>query len=184
MDKDGLGFSHSARYCTGDLQSPESSTSRYRNNGPIYLQNRTLFQRTKEKTSHEKAHIIFIVTLSLIASNGSAQEATAVEDPNASFFHLDSLMQDLRANDKRWTSFIKGNNVLTGLYHLKAGREDRQQPHDTDEVYYVVEGKAKFIADDQETPVTKGSILFVKAEVSHRFAAIEEDLVIVVFFDQ
>ena len=125
-----------------------------------------------------------ISILLLLAISGQAQEIAEVRDPNMSSFHLDSLLTDLKKNNKRWTSFIKGENVLTGLYHLKAGDEDRQQPHDTDEVYYVIEGKAKFIADDQEILVSKGSVLFVKADVQHRFVEIEEDLVIIVFFDQ
>ena len=79
---------------------------------------------------------------------------------------------------------MNGKNVLTGLYMLKAGVEDRQRPHDTDEVYYVVSGKSKFMAGGKEVEAKAGSILFVKAEVEHRFFDIEEDLVLVVFFDQ
>ncbi|MEX0288336.1 MAG: cupin domain-containing protein [Flavobacteriaceae bacterium] len=131
----------------------------------------------------QKIMLGFIAIL-LMTMNSYAQEAVTAEDPNVSSFHIDSLLGALQKDDKRWTSFIKGKNVLTGLYHLKAGEEDRQQPHDTDEVYYVIEGKAKFITDEQEIPVTKGSVLFVKAEVAHKFVAIEEDLVIIVFFDQ
>ena len=116
--------------------------------------------------------------------NLNAQEADKNEDPNALFFHADSLVTQLKSADKRWNAFLKGENVLTGIYHLKSGETDMQKPHGTDEVYYIIEGKAKFTADNQESKVSKGSILFVKAEIPHKFTDIEEDLVILVFFDQ
>ena len=83
-----------------------------------------------------------------------------------------------------WLAFFQGTNVLTGLYALKVGAEDKQQPHDTDEVYYLVSGKARFSAGSQEQDVKEGDILFVKADVVHRFYNIEEDLMLIVFFDQ
>jgi mannose-6-phosphate isomerase-like protein (cupin superfamily) len=124
---------------------------------------------------------LFAVAFSL---NVTGQEANKKVAPKVLLFHADSLISELRSQDKRWISFLKGDNVLTGLYHLKSGEEDLQKPHDTDEVYYVIEGKAKFTADKKTSVVTKGSILFVKADVPHKFKDIEEDLLVLVFFDQ
>lgn len=132
----------------------------------------------------KKHTVILFLILGSLTTEIFGQESVQNEDPNMAIFHADSLFNDLRSNNKRWTSFFKGTNVLTGLYHLKAGEEDRQKPHDTDEVYYIIEGKGKFLSDGKETLATKGSILFVKAEVEHRFLEITEDLVILVFFDQ
>jgi mannose-6-phosphate isomerase-like protein (cupin superfamily) len=69
-----------------------------------------------------------------------------------------------------------------GLYRLKAGEEDRQQPHKEDEVYYIVSGRASFQAGEEQRKVGKGSLLFVEAKVGHRFFDIEEDLKVLVFF--
>ena len=116
--------------------------------------------------------------------NATGQVASKKEAPNTLLFHADSLIAQLKSQDKRWISFLQGENVLTGIYHLKSGEQDMQKPHDTDEVYYVIDGKAKFTADNKVSVVSKGSILFVKAEVAHRFTDIEEDLLVLVFFDQ
>ncbi len=113
-----------------------------------------------------------------------AQQDSIPPDPNLAAFELDSLIAKLEPTGRPWMPIMKGKNVLTGLYMLKAGAEDRQRPHDTDEVYYVVSGKGKFVADGKEVSIQAGSILFVKAEVEHRFFDIEEELVLVVFFDQ
>ncbi len=129
---------------------------------------------------------LFLISTLILSGIGTAfgQETTATEDPDALFFHMDTVVSNLVSNDKRWVSFLKGKNLLGGVYYLKKGHEDRQQPHDTDEVYYVLQGKAKFVAGGKTTEVSKGSVLFVKANVAHKFEAIEEDLQLLVFFDQ
>lgn len=129
-----------------------------------------------------------IFLLSLIAvlgySGAFGQKADVPGDPDALFFHTDSLLSELQSRDQRWLPFLKGKNLLTGMYSLQSGEEDKQQPHDTDEVYYVIRGKAKLTADGKDEIVRPGSVLFVKAGVDHRFIDIEEDLVLLVFFDQ
>jgi mannose-6-phosphate isomerase-like protein (cupin superfamily) len=66
---------------------------------------------------------------------------------------------------------------------LPPGAADEQEPHTEDEVYYIIDGKAKFRAKDEVRPVCKGTILFVERNVEHRFIDIEDDgLVVLVFF--
>ena len=113
-----------------------------------------------------------------------AQDGNTGEDPNFSSYELDSLMAQLEPTGRPWLPFLQGENVLSGIYHLKAGATDGQKPHGTDEVYYVASGKGQFTADGKTVGIQEGSILFVKAEVEHRFHDIEEDLVLVVFFDR
>lgn len=49
-------------------------------------------------------------------------------------------------------------------------------------MYYVVRGRARFRAGDQNTDVSAGSVLFVAAEVEHIFYDIAEELAVLVFF--
>ncbi|HMB62481.1 MAG TPA: cupin domain-containing protein [Eudoraea sp.] len=132
-----------------------------------------------------KKTIFLLSLITLLGYSGAyGQESDMSGDPDALFFHTDSLLSELQYNDQRWMAFLKGKNLLTGMYNLRSGEEDRQQPHDTDEVYYVIRGKAKLTAGGREEIVRPGSVLFVKAGVDHRFIDIEEDLVLLVFFDQ
>ncbi|MDW3645839.1 MAG: cupin domain-containing protein [Bacteroidia bacterium] len=105
-------------------------------------------------------------------------------DPDLATFELSDMLKKLDESGRPWTPVMQGQNVLTGVYRLKAGTEDKQSPHATDEVYYAVSGKAKFRVGEEVVEVKAGSILFVKAEASHQFFDIEEDLVLVVFFDK
>ncbi len=105
-------------------------------------------------------------------------------DPDFASYDLSNILSEMDENGSPWLSFFDGQNLFTGIYRLKAGAEDQQQPHKTDEVYYVISGKAKFQVGDQISAVKKGQILFVKADVDHRFFEIEEELVLLVFFDK
>ena len=72
--------------------------------------------------------------------------------------------------------------MSAGIYRLAAGAVDPQTPHTEDEVYYVLEGRAKIEVEDDRYDVEPGSIVFVRAGADHRFYDIESDLTVLVFF--
>ena len=49
-------------------------------------------------------------------------------------------------------------------------------------MYYVIRGRGRFRAGDEDAEVSAGSLLFVAAEVEHRFYNIAEELAVLVFF--
>jgi mannose-6-phosphate isomerase-like protein (cupin superfamily) len=49
-------------------------------------------------------------------------------------------------------------------------------------MYYIVRGRGRFHAGDEDIEVCAGSLLFVAGEVEHRFYDIAEELGILVFF--
>jgi len=69
-----------------------------------------------------------------------------------------------------------------GLYVLRAGADDPQQPHAEDEAYYVVSGRATFDRDGKRTPVGPGSAIVVPAGMPHRFVDITEDITLFVLY--
>lgn len=105
-------------------------------------------------------------------------------DSDVASFNLNELTEKLDSSNGVWFPFFRGEHVLTGIYRLEAGMIDRQQPHDTDEVYYVIKGAGKFEAGEERMSIAAGTILFVKADVEHQFYDIKEDIVLLVFFDQ
>jgi mannose-6-phosphate isomerase-like protein (cupin superfamily) len=86
------------------------------------------------------------------------------------------------ASGKLYRQFMSCGTLSVGLYKLAAGSEDPQQPHAEDEVYYIVSGRARLIAGDEDLAVAPGSTIFVAREVPHRFHSIDEDLSVLVFF--
>jgi mannose-6-phosphate isomerase-like protein (cupin superfamily) len=96
-------------------------------------------------------------------------------------FDIDKLLTEVTA-DRRYHEFLRVPAMSSGLYVLAAGATDKQSPHKEDEIYYVVRGRGKIRIGGQETPVSQGGVVFVKANAEHRFFDIEEELVLLVFF--
>lgn len=68
-----------------------------------------------------------------------------------------------------------------GVYVLVAPEPDRQQPHDDDEVYVVLEGRGVLEVEGVATPLEEGEGLFVPAGAEHGFTGYEQLSVLVIF---
>ena len=97
-------------------------------------------------------------------------------------FDTGSLLDSMAGKPVEYLEFIKKDSLSSGIYHLKAGTTDPQAPHDEDEIYYVLQGRAAFTGSGETATIAPGSILFVGAGELHRFHDIEEDLTLLVFF--
>jgi mannose-6-phosphate isomerase-like protein (cupin superfamily) len=98
------------------------------------------------------------------------------------FANLAEIDHQRAHSRKLYQEFLRVPAMSAGLYVLPAGGTDPQRPHHEDEMYYVVRGRARFIAGEEEREVSTGSLLFVAAEVEHRFHDVQEELVVLVFF--
>jgi mannose-6-phosphate isomerase-like protein (cupin superfamily) len=97
-------------------------------------------------------------------------------------FELADLLEALGKTDRPYHEFVRTHDLSVGLYVLPAGGSDPQQPHTEDEVYHVAAGRARITVGDVDRPVQRGSVIFVGADVPHRFHDIEEELVVLVVF--
>lgn len=97
-------------------------------------------------------------------------------------FDTNDLGDRLHESADRYHEFIRKDAMSVGLYRLPAGSEDPQEPHTEDEVYHVIEGRAKLRVGDESRPVGPGDVVFVERGVDHAFLDIEVDLVTLVFF--
>jgi len=100
----------------------------------------------------------------------------------ALFANITEIDTQRTESGKLYGEFLRRPAMSAGLYVLAAGATDRQRPHHEDELYYVVRGRARFRAGGEEGEVSAGSVLFVAAEVEHRFYDITEELAVLVFF--
>ena len=97
-------------------------------------------------------------------------------------FELADVRSALEAGGGLYHEFIRTHDLSVGLYVLAAGATDPQGPHTEDEVYHVVSGRAQIRVAGEDRPVGPGSVVFVGADVEHRFHDIEEELVVLVIF--
>src|SRR5829696_8978238 len=66
-------------------------------------------------------------------------------------FTIEDLIAANAQSEKRYTEFLRVPAMSAGIYVLPAQSTDLQKPHNQDEVYYIVRGRAKFKSGDTET---------------------------------
>jgi quercetin dioxygenase-like cupin family protein len=98
------------------------------------------------------------------------------------FARLPEIDYERAESGKMYREFLRVPAMSAGLYVLSAGATDLQHPHHEDEIYYVVRGRARFNAPEEDREVSAGSVIFVRAQVEHRFYDIAEELAVLVVF--
>ena len=114
--------------------------------------------------------------------NGPQRPFAGCYPPAVDAWELDELEADRRAAGRLYHEFLSVPDLSAGLYVLEAGATDPQSPHTEDELYYVIEGRARVTVGDDVRDVMPGSVVFVAAHVPHRFHDITEDLTLFVVF--
>ena len=98
------------------------------------------------------------------------------------FAHVTEIDHARGQSGKLYREFLRVPAMSAGLYVLPAGSTDPQRPHHEDEMYYVVRGRARFKAGTEDREVSARSVVFVAAEVEHRFYDVTEELAVLVVF--
>jgi mannose-6-phosphate isomerase-like protein (cupin superfamily) len=102
--------------------------------------------------------------------------------PHGESFDLERIRHAARAAGLEYQEFLREGMFSAGLYRLPAGADDPQSPHEEDEIYHVLAGRAQLEIAGDRHPVGPGSLAFVAKRVEHRFVDIEADLEVLVYF--
>ena len=97
-------------------------------------------------------------------------------------FDLKEIKEKLKGDAVEYLEFLNVPALNCGVYSLAAGSTDMQAPHDEDEVYLVLSGKARMRLGNEDRSIGAGSLLYVGASTEHSFFEIEEDMTLLVMF--
>ena len=97
-------------------------------------------------------------------------------------FDLSQIRSRLKGSAVEYLEFLNVPALNCGIYFLPAGSTDMQAPHDDDEVYLVLSGRARMRMNDEDRAVEPGSLLYISASTEHAFFEIEEDMTLLVMF--
>ncbi|MFW6258221.1 MAG: cupin domain-containing protein [Halochromatium sp.] len=105
-----------------------------------------------------------------------------MSDQNWLVFQLPELMAKLDAQTTRFQELLRTPSLSCSLYHIPAGSKEMQSAHEEDELYLVLEGRARLRVEDEDHCVEKGTMMYVRTACDHAFFDIEEDLTVLAFF--
>jgi mannose-6-phosphate isomerase-like protein (cupin superfamily) len=96
-------------------------------------------------------------------------------------FDVQAVKRQLDEGNGGYEIVHESPGLEVGVYVLVAPEPDRQQPHEDDEVYIVLEGSGTLQVDDEEIDLAEGQAMFVAAHAEHRFTAYERLSLLVIF---
>jgi mannose-6-phosphate isomerase-like protein (cupin superfamily) len=101
--------------------------------------------------------------------------------PPAHPFDVDGAKRRLAESGGGYEIVHASPGLEIGVYVLVAPEPDRQQPHDDDEIYVVLEGTGVLDVEGESVLLREGHAVFVPAGAEHRFSAYEQLSVLVIF---
>ena len=96
-------------------------------------------------------------------------------------FDVDAVKRRLAERGGGYEVVHQSAGLEIGVYVLVAPEADRQQPHEDDEVYVVLEGQGVLDVEGAAVELREGHAVFVPAGAEHRFSGYEQLSVLVIF---
>ncbi len=101
--------------------------------------------------------------------------------PAARAFDIAGVSQRLADGKGGYEVVHSSPGLELGVYVLVAPEPDRQQPHEDDEVYVVLEGTGVLEVEGERVELREGHATFVPAGAEHRFVGYEHLSLLVIF---
>jgi len=96
-------------------------------------------------------------------------------------FDIEAAKRRLQTGSGGYEMVHDSAGLEIGVYVLVAPEPDRQQPHEDDEVYVVLEGRGTLDIEGTKTELHEGNAIFVPAGAEHSFSGYEQLSVLVIF---
>ena len=98
-------------------------------------------------------------------------------------FDTNEYLKEIKKNPQEYFhTFINRQSLAAGILLLKPGEQDTQEPHDSDEIYYIINGDGFLKINKKDYPVSPGKVLFVAKNIEHYFFGNTKDLTVLYFF--
>lgn len=97
-------------------------------------------------------------------------------------FDIKKYIDDIRKSDGYFHTFIDKQNIAAGVLVLEPNEEDTQEPHDSDELYYVIYGDGFLKINGKDYEVSESKAYYVQKNVPHKFFGNTKELIVLYFF--
>ena len=91
---------------------------------------------------------------------------------------IEGLIDKLSSQDQYFLDFIDTSDLQAGILKVSTNIKDTQQPHPVDELYYVIKGSGYIQIGGNNNFIKEGSVIFVPANVEHKFLSSKELVVL------
>ena len=97
-------------------------------------------------------------------------------------YDVSKYIEKIKKNEEYFHTFINTQSLAAGVLVLQPGEEDTQEPHESDEVYFVIKGDGFLKIENKDYPVKSNKMYFVAKNIDHFFYGNKKELVVLYFF--
>ncbi|TLX95030.1 MAG: cupin domain-containing protein [Thaumarchaeota archaeon] len=97
-------------------------------------------------------------------------------------FDTKEYIKNIAKGKSHFHTFINKDSLAAGIIRLEPGEEDTQAPHESDEIYYIIQGDGFLNVGGKDYVISEGMSYFVAKDIKHRFHGNKEELVALYFF--
>ena len=97
-------------------------------------------------------------------------------------YNVAKYIEKIKKSDGYFHTFINKQSLAAGVLVLQPGEEDTQEPHESDEVYFIIKGDGFLKIKNKDYPVEPNKMYFVAKNVEHFFYGNKKELVVLYFF--
>ncbi|MFB5628780.1 MAG: cupin domain-containing protein [Nitrosarchaeum sp.] len=99
-----------------------------------------------------------------------------------SIFNVNDYIKKIKKSNNYFQTFINNENLAAGVLVLLPGENDTQEPHDSDEVYFIIKGDGFLKIKDTDYPISENNMYFVGKKIPHFFHSNSKELIALYFF--
>ena len=97
-------------------------------------------------------------------------------------YDTDSYLKQISNSNSYFHTFLDKESLAAGILSLEPGEEDTQEPHESDEMYYVLKGNGFLRINKRDYTVKPGKAFFVAKNTQHYFFGNTKKLTVLYFF--
>jgi len=97
-------------------------------------------------------------------------------------FNVNEYIEKIKKSSNYFHTFINNENLAVGVLVLQPGEKDTQEPHDSDEVYFILKGDGFLKIKDTDYLISENKMYFVGKKTEHFFHGNSKELIVLYFF--
>ena len=97
-------------------------------------------------------------------------------------FDSNQYFKKIKNGKSYFQTFLNKESLAVGVLFLRPGEKDTQEPHESDEIYYIIDGNGFLQINKKSYSVKKDQIYFVARNISHYFYGNTKNLSVLYFF--
>ena len=97
-------------------------------------------------------------------------------------FDLSTYLDKIKKSDNYFHTFINRDSLAAGVLVLQPGEQDTQEPHQSDEIYFIISGDGFLKIKNKDYKISKDKLFFVAKNVKHFFHGNTKELKVLYFF--